>query len=122
MAWGDYLSESFADRLSDAGHVLMLVASIAGFAGFFSGTTPLLIGAGVAGFAGMVVPPVYGLIASIARSALGSQPDDWVAFSPQQPQATIEKQRPSPEAGCESGRHQELEALRQAVADRYRSL
>jgi hypothetical protein len=122
MAWGDYLSESFADKLDDAGKVLLIVAAVIGTIGFFSGFTPLLAGAAVSGLVGIVVPPVYGLLESVAGNAAASQPDETLAAVPGQVQATIGNLRPQPEAGCESSRYQELEALRQEVAAFYRNL
>jgi hypothetical protein len=70
----------------------------------------------------MVVPPAYGLLESIARNAAASQLDETNDADPEQPQATIEKLRPRVEAGCDSGQYQELVALRQKVASRYRNL
>jgi hypothetical protein len=122
MAWGDYRSESFADTLDNAGNILKLVASIVGAVGFFSGVTPLLVGAAVIGFAGMVVPPVYGLVESIARKVAVSRLEKTLAADPEELRATIEKLRPRLEAGCESERYQEMVALRHEVASRYRTL
>jgi hypothetical protein len=118
MAWGDHLSESLNDKVDDAGNVLMAVALVAGTVGLFNGFTPLLVGATVIGLAGIVVPPAYGLLESVASNTVASQPDETLAADQEQVQATIGKKRPGLETACESSGYQELEALRQEVAAR----